>query len=167
MTNDERKPKSESRSSNEIRNSKPELNASPTGTFSSFGIRISFVFAVRDHSSFMIRISFGFRASDFGFSISPRMKLGAVIGRVTLSKAASGLDGARWLIVSPFTREHYQRGTETPAGLSNDSVARFESSAVPSCCCEETSCSVTACCCSVRARIVAVSTAAWFSSLRV
>ena len=48
------------------------------------------------------------------------MKLGAVIGRVTLSKAASGLDGARWLIVSPFTREHYQRGTETPAGLSKD-----------------------------------------------
>ena len=48
------------------------------------------------------------------------MKLGSVIGRVTLSKAASGLAGARWLIVSPFTREHYQRGTETPAGLSKD-----------------------------------------------
>ena len=48
------------------------------------------------------------------------MKLGAVIGRVTLSKAAPVLEGARWLIVSPFTREHYQRGTETPAGMSND-----------------------------------------------
>ncbi len=48
------------------------------------------------------------------------MKLGAVIGRVTLSKAAPELVGARWLIVSPFTREHYQRGTETPLGLSND-----------------------------------------------
>ena len=48
------------------------------------------------------------------------MKLGSVIGRVTLSKAASGLEGARWLIVSPFTREHYQRGAETPAGLSKD-----------------------------------------------
>ena len=48
------------------------------------------------------------------------MKLGSVIGRVTLSKAAPGLAGARWLIVSPFPREHYQRGTETPAGLSKD-----------------------------------------------
>ncbi len=48
------------------------------------------------------------------------MKLGSVIGRVTLSKACPELDGARWLIVSPFTREHYQRGTETPAGLSKD-----------------------------------------------
>ncbi len=48
------------------------------------------------------------------------MKLGAVIGRVTLSATAAGLEGARWLIVSPFTRAHYQRGTETPAGLSKD-----------------------------------------------
>src|SRR5579863_9545679 len=48
------------------------------------------------------------------------MKLGAVIGRVTLSKTLSSLEGGRWLIVSPFTREHYQRGTETPAGLSKD-----------------------------------------------
>lgn len=49
------------------------------------------------------------------------MKLGAVIGRVTLSVAAPGLKGARWLIVSPFTREHYQNGSITPAGLSKDS----------------------------------------------
>jgi len=48
------------------------------------------------------------------------MRLGAVIGRVTLSKTVSGLAGARWLIVSPFTREHYQRGKETPLGLSKD-----------------------------------------------
>jgi len=48
------------------------------------------------------------------------MKLGAVIGRVTLSQVVPELRGARWLIVSPFTREHYQRGTETPAGLSKD-----------------------------------------------
>src|SRR2546425_7645165 len=48
------------------------------------------------------------------------MKLGSVIGRVTLSKAAPGLVGARWLIVSPFTRDHFQRGTETPPGLSKD-----------------------------------------------
>jgi microcompartment protein CcmK/EutM len=48
------------------------------------------------------------------------VKLGSVIGRVTLSKAAPGLEGARWLIVSPFTREHYQRGAETPVGPSKD-----------------------------------------------
>ena len=48
------------------------------------------------------------------------MKLGSVIGRVTLSKAVPELTGARWLIVSPFTREHFQQGTETPAGLSKD-----------------------------------------------
>ena len=48
------------------------------------------------------------------------MKLGSVIGRVTLSKAVPELTGARWLIVSPFTREHFQQGAETPAGLSKD-----------------------------------------------
>ena len=48
------------------------------------------------------------------------MKLGSVIGRVTLSKVVPELVGARWLIVSPFTREHYQNGAETPVGLSKD-----------------------------------------------
>jgi microcompartment protein CcmK/EutM len=48
------------------------------------------------------------------------VKLGSVIGRVTLSKAIPELTGARWLIVSPFTREHFQRGAETPVGLSKD-----------------------------------------------
>ena len=48
------------------------------------------------------------------------MRLGTVIGRVTLSRAVPALTGARWLIVSPFTREHFQRGTETPAGMSKD-----------------------------------------------
>ncbi len=48
------------------------------------------------------------------------MKLGSVIGRVTLSKVVPELEGARWLVVSPFTREHFQRGTETPLGLSKD-----------------------------------------------
>ena len=33
---------------------------------------------------------------------------------------ANGLAGARWLIVSPFTREHYQRGRQTPSGMSKD-----------------------------------------------
>ena len=48
------------------------------------------------------------------------MRLGTVIGRVTLSVTVPALEGARWLIVSPFTREHFQRGTEAPAGLSKD-----------------------------------------------
>ena len=48
------------------------------------------------------------------------MKLGSVIGRVTLSNTVPELIGARWLIVSPFTREHYQSGPDTPAGLSRD-----------------------------------------------
>jgi microcompartment protein CcmK/EutM len=48
------------------------------------------------------------------------MKLGSVIGRVTLSKTVPALIGARWLIVSPFTREHYQQGQNTPRGMSKD-----------------------------------------------
>src|SRR5579885_3278275 len=48
------------------------------------------------------------------------MKLGAVIGRVTLSRRLAPLEGGRWLIVSPFTREHYQNGAQTPTGLSKD-----------------------------------------------
>jgi microcompartment protein CcmK/EutM len=48
------------------------------------------------------------------------MKLGTVIGRVTLSVTTSKLEGARWLIVSPFTREHFQNGSQTPPGMSKD-----------------------------------------------
>lgn len=48
------------------------------------------------------------------------MKLGSVIGRVTLSKVVPELEGARWLIVSPFTREHFQQGASAPVGLSKD-----------------------------------------------
>jgi len=48
------------------------------------------------------------------------MRLGTVIGRVTLSQTVPSLIGARWLIVSPFTREHFQQGTQTPPGLSKD-----------------------------------------------
>ena len=56
------------------------------------------------------------------------MKLGAVIGRVTLCRVLPELEGARWLIISPFTREHYQNGTETPAGLSKDpSLVAYDS----------------------------------------
>src|ERR1051325_5047248 len=48
------------------------------------------------------------------------IRIGAVIRRVTLSKTVPALEGGRWLIVSPFTREHFQRGTETPPGMSKD-----------------------------------------------
>src|SRR6266496_4961566 len=48
------------------------------------------------------------------------MRLGTVIGRVTLSKTVPALIGARWLIVIRFTREHFQRGSETPPGMSKD-----------------------------------------------
>ena len=48
------------------------------------------------------------------------MKLGAVIGRVTLNRTLPSLEGARWLIVSPFTREQYRQGAQTPASLGKD-----------------------------------------------
>jgi len=48
------------------------------------------------------------------------MRLGTVIGRVTLSVSVPALIGARWLIVSPFTREHFQSGSESPPGLSKE-----------------------------------------------
>ncbi len=46
------------------------------------------------------------------------MRLGTVIGRVTLSVAVPALQGARWLIVSPCTRESFPRHAESPPGLS-------------------------------------------------
>ena len=51
------------------------------------------------------------------------MRIGTVIGRVTLSKTVPALQGARWLIVSPFTREQFQRGTKTPPMLSKEPSA--------------------------------------------
>jgi len=55
------------------------------------------------------------------------MKLGTVIGRVTLSKTVPGLIGARWLIVSPFTREHYQSGVgRSPASGNEPSLVIYD-----------------------------------------
>jgi microcompartment protein CcmK/EutM len=56
------------------------------------------------------------------------MKLGTVIGRVTLSRAAAGLEGARWLVVSPFTRDHFARGADGPVTMGTDpSVVIYDS----------------------------------------
>ena len=48
------------------------------------------------------------------------MRLGMVIGRVTLSKTIPAFVGARWLIISPFTRGHFQQRHQAPVGLSRD-----------------------------------------------
>ena len=48
------------------------------------------------------------------------MRLGTVIGRVTLSVTVPSLEGGRWLLVSPFTREQYEIGLANPAMLSKE-----------------------------------------------
>ena len=56
------------------------------------------------------------------------MRLGTVIGRVTLSRTVPALIGARWLIVSPFTREHFPDHEEARPVLSRDpSVVVYDS----------------------------------------
>jgi carbon dioxide concentrating mechanism protein CcmL len=47
------------------------------------------------------------------------MRIGNVIGRVTLSQTIPGIQGARWLIVSPMNRETLQKLPADP-GMSND-----------------------------------------------
>lgn len=54
------------------------------------------------------------------------MKLGKVIGRVTLSATTDGLDGARWLVVSPCTKEQYKEGTEEPGMSSEPSLIVYD-----------------------------------------
>ena len=46
------------------------------------------------------------------------MKIGSVIGRVTLCRVVPELEGARWLIISPFTRERFAKGADAPVELS-------------------------------------------------
>lgn len=48
------------------------------------------------------------------------MRLGQVIGRVTLSQTVPALWGARWLIVSPLTRDHFPQGSAPLDGLSKE-----------------------------------------------
>lgn len=48
------------------------------------------------------------------------MKLGTVIGRVTLSRSVEALAGGRFLVVSPFSREQYAAGLDAKPGMGND-----------------------------------------------
>ena len=48
------------------------------------------------------------------------MKLGTVIGRVTLSRSEEKLKGGRFLIVSPFSREQYAKGINAKPGMGTD-----------------------------------------------
>jgi ethanolamine utilization protein EutN len=48
------------------------------------------------------------------------MRLGTVIGRVTLSQTVPSLIGARWLMVSPYARAQYQAGCAAPPSLSQE-----------------------------------------------
>jgi carbon dioxide concentrating mechanism protein CcmL len=48
------------------------------------------------------------------------VRLGKVIGRVTLSLTVPSLEGGRWLIVSPFARHFFQNGTMAPDGMSRE-----------------------------------------------
>ena len=48
------------------------------------------------------------------------MKLGTVIGRVTLSKSVDLLKGGRFLVVSPFNREQFTKGLAAGAGMGTD-----------------------------------------------
>jgi microcompartment protein CcmK/EutM len=48
------------------------------------------------------------------------LKIGTVIGRVTLSRSVETLRGGRFLVVSPFSREQYAAGVDAPAAMGND-----------------------------------------------
>jgi carbon dioxide concentrating mechanism protein CcmL len=54
------------------------------------------------------------------------MRLGTVIGRVTLSKTVEGLRGARWLVVSPFTREQFLPTSKSPAVSKEPSLVVYD-----------------------------------------
>jgi carbon dioxide concentrating mechanism protein CcmL len=55
------------------------------------------------------------------------MRLGQVIGRVTLSATVSSLEGARWLIVSPHARETYQQGLSSGEAGDNSTPPKLPS----------------------------------------
>jgi microcompartment protein CcmK/EutM len=48
------------------------------------------------------------------------MKIGTVVGRVTLSRSVDSLRGGRFLVVSPFDRDRYARGLDAPVRMGTD-----------------------------------------------
>ena len=58
--------------------------------------------------------------SSFFILHSSFMKLGTVIGRVTLSRSAEALKGGRYLVVSPFSRAQYLAGLDATPGMGQD-----------------------------------------------
>ena len=46
------------------------------------------------------------------------MRLGQVIGRVTLGKSVPSYKGGRFLVVNPYDRDHFQNGPTPPDGLA-------------------------------------------------
>jgi carbon dioxide concentrating mechanism protein CcmL len=54
------------------------------------------------------------------------MRLGTVIGRVTLGKTVEGLHGARWLVVSPFASAHYRADSEAAVVSKEPSLVVYD-----------------------------------------
>jgi carbon dioxide concentrating mechanism protein CcmL len=55
------------------------------------------------------------------------LKLGTVIGRVTLSRSVDALHGGRFLVVSPLSREQYAAGLDAKPGMgSNPSLVVYD-----------------------------------------
>ena len=54
------------------------------------------------------------------------MRIGTVIGRVTLAKTVEPLRGARWLIVSPFTRQQFLQTSRLPAVSGEPSLVVYD-----------------------------------------
>jgi microcompartment protein CcmK/EutM len=48
------------------------------------------------------------------------VRIGRVIGTVTLSRSVAALAGGRFLVVTPYTQGHIQRGKVPPDGLGRD-----------------------------------------------
>jgi microcompartment protein CcmK/EutM len=54
------------------------------------------------------------------------MRLGTVIGTVTLGKTVQSFRGARWLVVSPLTREQFKLSAKAPAVSKEPSVVVYD-----------------------------------------
>jgi carbon dioxide concentrating mechanism protein CcmL len=54
------------------------------------------------------------------------MRLGTVIGTVTLGKSVEAFRGARWLVVSPLTREHFKPSSKNPTVSKEPSLVVYD-----------------------------------------